>query len=216
MTIADMSVIEAEIEVDEADIVSVALGQAATVEVDAVRNLSMRGVVTEIGQSPILGSDQQEGKEFKVVVRIEEPPAILRPGFTASAEIETAVREDCLVLPLQALVVRERERGADGELVVPPKPMEGGGDDGAVHASDGLRVDKEEIEGVFLLVDGVARFRQVQTGITGDMDIELLGGVDEGEEIVIGPYQKLRRLEEWDRIEVDRKQKAVDVVERRS
>lgn len=207
MTIADMSVIEAEIEVDEADIVSVQLGAKAEVEVDAIRDLVLSGVVTEIGQSPIQSTDNQEGKEFKVVVRIDAPPEALRPGFTATAEIETATRTDCLVVPLQALTVRERERGPDGALIVPPKPVEG---EEVLAAETSIsRKDLEEIEGVFLLVDGVARFRPVRTGITGDMDIEVLDGLAPGEEVVVGPYQKLRKLSEWDRAEIDqKKQKA--------
>lgn len=194
MTIADMSVIEAEIEVDEADIVSVHLGAKAEVEVDAIRDLTLTGVVTEIGQSPIPVDGHDQGKEFKVVVRIDEPPAALRPGFTATAEIEAAVRADCLVVPLQALTVRDRERGGDGEWIAPPRPV----DDGEVHvASPRARRDQEEVEGVFLLADGVARFRAVRVGITGDMDIEVLDGLALGDQVVIGPYQELRKLREW-------------------
>lgn len=212
MTIADMSVIEAEIEVDEADIVSVQLGAKAEVEVDAIRDLKMHGVVTEIGQSPIATTDNQEGKEFKVVVRLNAPPAELRPGFTASAEIETATRRDCLVLPLQALTVRERERGDDGELVVPERPVEGQ----EVLASEiPSRRKKEEIEGVFLMVDGEARFRPVKTGITGDMDIEVLEGLKDGEEVIVGPFKELRKLAEWDRVQIDRKKQASSISVRR-
>ena len=206
MTIADMSVIEAEIEVDEADIVAVQLGARSEVEVDAIRGLTMSGVVTEIGQSPIQSTDNQEGKEFKVVVRIDSPPESLRPGFTATAEIETATRADCLVVPLQALTVRERERGPDGAIITPPQPVDGepsGADE--VVSRRGL----EEVEGVFLLVDGRARFRPVRTGITGGMDIEVLGGLDEGEEVVVGPYQKLRKLSEWDRAAIDAQRQKV-------
>lgn len=196
MTIADMSVIEAEIEVDEADIVAVFVGAKAEVEVDAIRDLKMRGVVTEMGQSPIQSTDQQEGKEFKVVVRLEDPAPSLRPGFTATADIETATRQDVLVVPRQALTVRERERGADGELVTPPRPVEGAP---PPKARD-RRAELEEVEGVFLLEDGVARFREVTTGIAGDMDIEIVAGLQLGEQVVIGPDKTLRKLREWDRI----------------
>ena len=213
MTIADMSVIEAEIEVDEADIVSVELGAKAEVEVDAIRDLQLSGVVTEIGQSPIQSADNQEGKEFKVVVRLAEPPEALRPGFTATAEIETATRTDCLVIPLQALTVRERERGPDGELIVPPKPVEGQED--YVDEVAASRKDLEEVEGVFVLMDGVARFRPVRTGITGDMDIEVLEGLTSGQEVVVGPYQKLRKLSEWDRAVVDEKRQKAAASARR-
>lgn len=206
MTIADMSVIEAEIEVDEADIVSVQLGAKAEVEVDAMRDLKLTGVVTEIGQSPIVSTDNQKGKEFKVVVRLHAPPAELRPGFTATAEIETATRQDCLVLPLQALTMRERDRDDSGQLVVPERPIDGQ----TVLAASTVqsRKKKEEIEGVFLLVDGEARFRPVKTGITGDMDIEVLDGLEEGEEVITGPFKELRKLSEWDRVVIDAKQQA--------
>lgn len=206
MTIADMSVIEAEIQVDEADIVSVQLGAKAVVEVDAIRDLKMTGVVTEIGQSPILSTDAQKGKEFKVVVRLNSPSDSLRPGFTATAEIETATRTDCLVVPLQALTMRERELDEAGKLMVPGRPIEGE----EVYASETLesRKKKEEFEGVFLLIDGEARFRPVKTGITGDMDIEVLDGLKDGEEVIVGPFKELRKLTEWDRVAIDRKKQA--------
>ena len=107
------------------------------------------------------------------------------------------------MVPLQALTVRERERSDDGKLVVPGRPVEGE----EVHAAETSvsRKKMEEIEGVFLLIDGVARFRPVETGITGDMDIEVLDGLQPGEEVVVGPYQKLRKLSEWDRAEIDQK-----------
>lgn len=213
MTIADMSVIEAEIQVDEADIVSVKLGAKAEVEVDAMRDLKMTGVVTEIGQSPIISTDNQQGKEFKVVIRLNSPPEELRPGFTATAEIETATRRDCLVLPLQALTMRERERDEAGKLIVPEKPIEGE----TVYAAEtsSSRKKKDEIEGVFLLVNGEARFREVKTGITGDMDIEVLEGLKDGEEVITGPFKELRKLAEWDRVVIDRKKQASSISVRR-
>ena len=215
MTIADMSVIEAEIQVDEADIVNVALGATAEVEVDAIRDTKFAGVVTEIGQSPIQnvggGSDQsgqnQEGKNFKVVVRITSPPPSLRVGLTATADIVTATREDCLVMPLQALTAREVEFDAEGSYVPPPEPA---GDEPLATINAARRQNLKEVEGVFLIKEGRARFRPVRTGITGDMDIELLDGLKAGDEVVSGPYQALRTLKEWDRIEVDMKRKTDD------
>lgn len=216
MTIADMSVIEAEIQVAEADIVNVALGAVASVEVDALRDVQIRGAVTEIGHSPIQASSaqngngqNQEGKDFKVVVRLLDPPASLRPGFTAQAEIVTAVRADCLVVPLQALTAREVEIDAEGRYLPPPEqePMAQ-----AVHASPSQRATTKELEGVFLLRDGRARFCPVKTGITGDMDIELLAGLDVGAEVVSGPYQVLRTLKEWDRIAIDAEKQKDDAI----
>jgi HlyD family secretion protein len=210
MTIADMSVIEAEIKVGEADIVAVTLGAPAEVEVDAMRDVKMAGKVTEMGQSPIQptssggGSQNQEGKEFKVVVRIDAPPATLRTGLTATAEIVTAVRENCLVVPLQALTARELEVDEQGNYLPQPEPVDGS----ALLASP--RRNRKELKGVFLLQDGRARFRPVQTGITGEMDIEVLGGLADRDEVVIGPYQALRTLKEWDRIQVDEKKRAED------
>lgn len=217
MTIADMSVIEAEIRVDEADIVAVQLGAPASVEVDAIRDLQLPGVVTEIGQSPIQkstgGSTQnQEGKEFKVVVRLAAPPPTLRPGFTATADIVTATRSDVLVVPLQALTAREVEVDASGAYVPPPQPT---GDELPAASTAARRRSQKEIEGVFLLHEGRARFRPVRTGITGDMDIEVLDGLQAGDVVVTGPYQALRTLKEWDRIALDPKRTGDQVSRKR-
>jgi HlyD family secretion protein len=220
MTIADMSVIEAEIQVDEADIVHVELDAPAEVEVDAIRDVKFAGVVTEIGHSPIQastassgGSQNQEGKDFKVVVRLTAPSPQLRPGFTATAEIVTAVRKDCLVVPLQALTAREVEFDAEGGYVAPPEHT----DQAKAPLSAERRQRLKETEGVFLLQDGRARFRPVTTGITGEMDIEVLGGLTAGDVVVSGPYQALRTLKEWDQIAVDEeRQRDLDVRARRS
>jgi len=214
MTIADMSVIEAEISVDEADIVTVTLGAPAEVELDALRGEKIQGVVTEIGQSPIQpsssasgNSGNQEGKDFKVVVRLTAPPSSLRPGFTATADIVTAVRTDCLVVPLQALTAREVEVDDGGGYVAPPEPV---GDDLVASVSAAPRKSKKEFEGVFVMQGGKAHFRPVKVGITGEMDIEVLAGLEPGEDVVRGPYQTLRTLKEWDAIAVDEKRQAED------
>jgi len=207
MTIADMSVIEAEISVDEADIVMVKVGAVAEVEVDALRDQKLSGVVTEVGQSPIQttgsGSGGQEGKDFKVVVRLEAPPESLRPGFTATAEIVTATRENALVMLQQALTAREVETDAAGAYIEAPEPKDGAGKPPALTAEQRQRL--RELDGVFVMVDGRARFRPVKTGITGDMNIEILSGLEEGDVVVSGPYQALRTLKVWDRIEIDQK-----------
>lgn len=208
MTIADMSIVEAELRVDEADIVTVTPGAPATVEVDALRDQKFHGIVTEIGLSPIQtsntgnGSQNLEGKDFKVVVRLEAPPLTLRPGFTATADIVTAVRKDVLVVPLQALTARELERAANGGYVLPPEPKPGQRVEPLTAAQ---RQRMVEVEGVFLLRDGRARFRPIKTGITGDMDIEVLGGLEAGDEVITGPYQALRMLREWDPVVIDEK-----------
>jgi HlyD family secretion protein len=209
MTIADMSGIEAEIRVAEADIVDVKLGATAEVEVDAIRDVKFAGVVTEIGQSPIQasnssgggGGQSQEGKEFKVVVRLTAPAPELRPGFTATAEITTATRENVLVVPFQAQTAREVEFDAQDRYVPPPQPVEGAP---APTLTAAERQRRREQKGVFVRRDGRARFVPCTFGVIGEsMDVEVLSGLQEGDEVVSGPFQALRTLAEWDRVELD-------------
>ena len=205
MTIADMSVIEAEIRVAEADIVTVEIGAKAIVEVDAMRDVEIHGTVTEVGQSPIQSGDggaNQEGKDFEVVIRLDSPPALLRPGFTATADITTATRHNVLVIPLQAQTAREVEVDAQDRYVAPPEPVD---DSLAMPVSAADRKQMEELEGVFVMRDGRAHFCPVEFGIIGDMDVEVLAGLEVGDVVVIGPIKALRTLEEWDRIVIDEK-----------
>ena len=219
MTIADMSVIEAEIRVAEADIVEVSLGAPAEVECDAVRDTKLRGVVTEIGQSPIQtnssgGTTQsQDGKEFKVVVRLQDPPPSLRPGFTAVAKITTATRQNVLVVPFPAQTAREIELDAAGNYVPPPRPTRDVDPKDKPALSAAEKSKRKEKKGVFVRRDGLAHFVVATFGIIGDaMDVEVLTGLQEGDEVISGPYQALRTLKEWDRVELDEKRMAAVVV----
>ncbi|MFO1077484.1 MAG: HlyD family efflux transporter periplasmic adaptor subunit [Planctomycetota bacterium] len=216
MTIANMSIIEAEIRVPEADILTIALGAKAVVEVDALRDVKIQGEVTEIGQSPIqAGSDSggggsnQDSRDFKVVVRLLEPPPSLRQGLIATAEITTATRKEVLVIPLQAQTAREVEVDAEKHYVPPPEPVD---DSLASPVAASRRKHTEELEGVFVMAGGRARFRPVKFGIIGGMDVEILEGLTAGDEVVIGPVQALRTLEEWDRIAIDEKKQHEDGV----
>ena len=226
MTIADMSVIEAEIKVGETDFIHVALGNKAEVEVDALREQKIQGVVTEIGQSPLnsasggggsqSGSSNQEAKDFKVVVRLDNPPTVLRPGLSATADIITAVKDNVLVIPLQALTAREVEVDDKGSYVPPPrenKTMFGS----VLNAQEPMRrkEKKKELEGVFLVEGGLARFHPIKTGIQGEMDVEVTDGLSENAEVITGPYKVLRTLKEWDPIRVDNGQKGEDQVSAR-
>ena len=211
MTIADMSVIEAEIRVAEADIVEVSLGAHAEVEVEAMRDVKLVGKVTEIGQSPIQetaasGNNQnQQSKEFKVVVRLIDPPATLRPGFTANARITTAERGDALVVPFQAQTARELEFDEKGVYLPPPEPKEGEKERVLTAAE---RQRRKETKGVFVRRDGRARFLPVTFGVIGEtQDVEVLAGLAEGDEVISGPNAALRTLKEWDRVELDEKRK---------
>jgi len=206
MTIADLNVIEAELKVDETDIVNVKMDDRAKVVVDAIPDAPLAGVVNEIGNSPItsVSSSSQEGKDFKVVLRIENPPGTLRPGMSCEADMTTAVRKDVLVIPIQSLTAREVEVDPEGKYV-PPRPDESVGSGQLAAASAATDKPRKELQGVFLVgQEGRAHFRPVKTGILGEVDVEVLEGVSLGEEVVVGPLKALRTLEESSPVVVDR------------
>jgi HlyD family secretion protein len=202
MTIADMSVITAELKVDETDIVNVKVGQEAKIKVDALGDRELIGHVSEVGNSALnrtgtaataTVAGTQEAKDFKVVVTLENPPAELRPGLSATASIVTAARQRVLTVPIQALTIRE----FDTEPQPAFKP-----DAKRDPAADRTR-KKIEKEGVFAVKDGMAVFREVKAGITGTTDLEIVDGLAENEEIITGPYQVLRTLKENTRIKIE-------------
>jgi HlyD family secretion protein len=206
MTVADLSVMEVEVLVDETDIRNVALGQAAEVRVDALEGMKIKGEVTEIGSSAIpRGSGQaaaatttstaNQAKDFKVTVTLEDPPATLRPGLNATADITTAEKKGVLSVPVQAVVVRELSR--QGEVMDP------GGLQAAEGEPAGPRAHGEEKEGVFVVSKGQAQFKPVKTGITGETEIEVVQGLGPGEEIVTGSYKTLRTLKDKARVKVE-------------
>lgn len=207
MVIADLSVIEAEVEVDETDIVSVEIGQFAEVKVDALPDRPLKGRVTEVGTSAIQTTgSSQEAKDFKVVVQLENPPKSLRPGLSCTADITTAERERVLTIPIQALTIREYELDANGELIRPEKKgrrRTGSGvqADSSKAEANSSKKEKEEFEGVFLVdEENKVLFVRVKTGITGETEIEVLSGLKEGDTIVTGSYKALRSLEDGDLI----------------
>jgi HlyD family secretion protein len=197
MTIADMSVITAEVQVDETDIVNVKMGQPAEVAIDAIPNKVFKAVVTEIGNNAIVRSTgvstsqqttaSQEAKDFKVVVTLLDPPENLRPGLSATGKITTATRSNALTIPIQALTVRHQAelepKGTDKESVQAAAPQREASKNG-----------KEEIQGVFVIRNRKAEFATLETGITGTTDIEVLKGLKEGDEIITGSYKVLRTL----------------------
>ena len=209
MTIADMSLITAEVKVDETDIVSVALDQKADITIDAMPNKTFKGHVIEIGDTAILRStgqaasqsatSSQEAKDFKVVVAMDNPPEEIRPGLSCTAKITTATRKNALTIPIQALTIRQK-----GDLEV--KPKTGSGAMAAVKPTPAEeKARKEEIQGVFVISGGKAEFHKVDTGITGATDIEVLSGLKEGDEIVTGSYQVIRTLRNEAQVKVDNK-----------
>jgi HlyD family secretion protein len=207
MTIADLSVIQAELKVDETDVINVSLGDIATVKVDALPDESMEGEVTEIGNSPIksaTGATQQEAKDFKVIVTIRNPSPKLRPGMSCTGDITTDTKNNVLTVPIQALTIREVEVDKDGKYVEPDlnkkKPS------GTVARADSSKdkPKKKELEGLFVVnKDKIARFRPVKTGITGESEIEITANLKEGEEVVSGSFQTLRTIKDGDRVKID-------------
>ena len=207
-TIADLSVIEAEVEVDETDIPSVEFGQIATVTIDAFPDEEFSGVVTEIGNSPIqpAGAGTGAGTQattFKVVVTLDEAIPGVRPGFTCTADITTAIRSDSLAIPIQAATVREVVLDANGNVVRQETGPRRRGVTPGVSASELPAGEiEEELEGVFVARQGRAVFVPVDTGIAGERYFEALTGVAEGDLIIIGPFSEVRNLADGDSIRV--------------
>ena len=209
MTIADMSLITAEVKVDETDIVNVKLHQSADVTIDAIPNKTFKGHVTEIGNTAILRStglaasqsavSSQEAKDFKVVVALDNPPDDIRPGLSCTAKITTATRKNVLTIPIQALTVRQK-----GQLE--PKPADGKAPAVAVKLDPvAEKAKKEEIQGVFVVSGGKAVFQKVETGITGATDIEVLTGLKESDQIITGTYQVIRTIANEAQVKIDNK-----------
>jgi HlyD family secretion protein len=177
LTIADLSVMEVEVEVDETDVIGVALGQPADVRVDALPDTVFKGKVTEIGSSALqkatAGVSTQESKDFKVVVTLDDPARKLKPGLSASADIIVAERAQVLAVPISSLVLRDKQ-GADAGAPGPAR----------------------EEEGVYAVENERVQFVPVVKGITGGMMIEVVSGLQEGRAIVTGPYASLRELKD--------------------
>jgi HlyD family secretion protein len=192
MTIADMSLITTELKVDETDIVNVSLGQPAEITIDAIPNRTFHGKVVEIGNTALSRTSglavsqsttsNQEAKDFKVVVAITDPAEEMRPGLSATAKITTATRKDVVTIPMQALTVRQK-----GDLE-----------------------DAEEVQGVFVVNGDKADFRKVETGITGITDIEVLKGLEPGDQIVIGGYRVIRTMRVGSRVKIDNRSPVID------
>ncbi len=209
MTIADMSVITAEVKVDETDIVNVHLGQSAEVTIDAIPKKIFHGTVSEIGDNAIVRSSgvstsqsttaSEEAKDFKVVVTLTDPPKDLRPGLSTTAKITTATRTGALSIPIQALTLRSKDQidqqnNAPGSVhAAAPAPAES--------ASKSRKAD--DVQGVFVVRNKKATFVPVNTGITGTTDIEVLDGVKEGDEVITGSYKVLRTLRPGSSVKID-------------
>jgi HlyD family secretion protein len=207
MTISDMSIVTAEVKVDETDITNVREGQPADVTIDAVPGKIFKGRVSQVGELAILRTsgqaattqttaNTQEARDFKVVVTVDNAPTSIRPGLSSTAKIQTAQKKDVLTIPIQALAIRSQKEieeaksgKSDGVTLAASKPAGAG--------------QKEDITGVFVLRGKKVEFVTVQTGISGVTDIEITSGLREGDEIVTGSYKALRTIKPGASIKVD-------------
>jgi HlyD family secretion protein len=181
MTIADLSVMEVEVEVDETDVIGIKIGHPAEVRIDALPDQKVDGKVTEIGSSALQKlTSSQESKDFKVIITLKSPPENLKPGLSASADITTAEKKDVLAVPISALVLREKEE-------------------------EEKKKNEEQEEGVFVVENSRVKFYPVKKGIMGEMMIEIISGLEEGTDIVVGPYSALRQLKDEMLIKVEEK-----------
>jgi HlyD family secretion protein len=200
MTISDMSTVQAVLMVDETDTPSIALGQKAVLTMDSYPDRRFDGVVTEIGSSPIAKDDVElvglittsDAINFKVRVKLLDPPPSIRPGFSVTADIITGTRSKVLAIPLAAVVIRDSPKGdrdATGRL-------------------------KTE-QGVYTVEGGKVRFLQVKTGLTGELKVEVTDGLKPGVEVVTGPFKTLRTIKEGDRIKPmsEERRKAVEAAQ---
>ena len=208
LTIADFSVLEAEIEVDETDIPTIRLGQPVEITIDALPGRVHTGRVTEIGNSPIqqAAAGAQEATNFLVVAVVDGDVPGVRPGFTSTAEITTATRTGALAVPIQATTVREVELDAGGRVVrrteeagsgVLSRPAAASSDP----APGGGVTTREEREGVFAVRQGRAVFVPVATGIAGERYFEALSGLEEGDLVITGPFEVVRNLDDGDPVD---------------
>ena len=209
LTIADMSIIEAEVEVDETDIPFIVKGQKTKITIDALPDKTFPGTVTEVGNSPIQTtgtSTTTRATNFKVVVTIEGVVPDVRPGFTCTAVITTATRQKVIAAPIQATTVREMILDDKGAIVRPPTPAGGRGAPRAAPVAADQKLapgqTRKELEGVFLAQSGRAVFTAIKTGIAGEKYFEVLSGLKEGDEVIIGPFASVRSLKDGDQVKV--------------
>jgi HlyD family secretion protein len=192
LTISDLSVMEAVVEVDETDLPRIELGDSAFIEIDAFPRQRFHGIVTEIGHSAVVSPEtsQQAGAntetDYQVVIQLSSPPPTLRPDLSATADIITATRDQSLAIPIVALTVRERD-----DIEGPPTESQE-----ARAAAQAFEPEQEDQEGVFVLREGKAHFTPVDIGIAGSEYFEVVVGLEEGDTVVAGPYEVVRELED--------------------
>jgi HlyD family secretion protein len=207
LTVADMSVIEAEVEVDETDIPNVKLGQKAKITIDAMAGKTFSGKVTEIGNSPIqaTGGAASQATNFKVKVTLDGEVPDVRPGFTCTAEITTATRSGVIAVPIQATTVREKIVDKEGNMVPEEKPVGGAKKRPTAILDADLKPgqEKKELEGVFVVKDNKATFMPVKTGIAGEKYFEVISGINPGDQVIVGPFSSVRELADGATVKIE-------------
>ena len=222
LTLADMSIIQAEVEVDETNIPNVQLGQLAKITIDAIPDKTFKGHVSEIGNSPIQttgAASSTQATNFKVVVILDEKVPEVRPGFTCTADITTATRKSVPAVPIPSVAVRELIYDAKGQVVREPKDAKkrrrssastGTNGDTVVTAAAELKPGetRKETEGVFVVRDKAkeVEFAPIKMGIAGDKYFEVLSGLKAGDQVITGPYNSVRNIADGDLVKVDNKQ----------
>jgi HlyD family secretion protein len=216
LTVADMANIQAEVEVDETDVPSVALGQQAVVTIDAVPDRTFRGHVTEIGNSPIQTGTSTtttaQATNFKVVITIDEPVPDVRPGFTCTADITTATKKNVVAVPIQSLTVRDMLFDEQGTLVHEPPPVRRRGRFGQppppppAPPEPPPGQERRETEGVFVIRDTRAVFTPIKVGIAGERYFEVLSGVAAGDRVITGPFSSVRELADGEAVTISQPQ----------
>jgi len=224
MTLADMSIIQAEVEVDETNIPSVQLGQLAKVTIDAIPDRTFRGHVAEIGNSPLqtttAGTTGTQATTFKVEVILDEQVPGVRPGFTCTADITTATRKGVPSVPIPSVAVRELTYDANGQIVREPKDAKRRRRSSS--SSNGSALDpvasaaelkpgqtRKEADGVFVIRGDKAKtveFAPIKMGIAGDKYFEILSGLKPGDQVITGPYNSVRNIADGDAVKIDNKQ----------
>ena len=208
MTVSDMSEIEAEVEVDETDIAEVKMGQEAEIKIDAYPDTAFKGKVTEIGHTARISGlgTQDQVTNFLVKVMLKDEVPTIRPGMSASVDITTSFHPEVLNVPIQAVVMREEKV----DTTAAKKEKE----EGALASVDSVpkkenkkdKKKKKEIEGVFVVEEGRAKFVEVKTGIADQQNIEIVSGISQDDQIVTGSYKILRTLKDGDKVKVTKKE----------
>ncbi len=216
LELADMGVIQAEVEVDETNVPHVQIGQSAKISIDAIPDRTFKGHVSEIGNSPIQAATGAaaagtQATNFKVVVMLDEKVPEVRPGFTCTADITTATRKEVVAVPIPAVAVRELVYDGNGQVVKAPKDAKKRRATTPEPIASAAELKpgqtRKETEGVFVVRNNKAEFVPIKMGIAGDKYFEVLSGLNAGDQVITGPYNSVRGMADDDLVKVDNKKK---------